>query len=63
LVSALTIFSESAHRELAGSIAWLLNVPLGKSTTERFPDSEISVCLGEPVRGREVFIVQPTRRP
>jgi ribose-phosphate pyrophosphokinase len=55
LVSALTIFSESAHRELAGSIAWLLNVPLGKSTTERFPDSEISVCLGEPVRRTRGF--------
>ena len=45
------------------SIARLLNVPLGKSTTERFPDGEISVCLGEPVRGREVFIVQPTSPP
>ena len=59
-MSTLTIFSGSAHRDLAGSIARLLNVPLGKSTTERFPDGEISVCLGEPVRGREVFIVQHT---
>jgi ribose-phosphate pyrophosphokinase len=62
-VSDLTIFSGSAHRDLTGSIARLLNVPLGKSTTERFPDGEISVCLGEPVRGREVFIVQPTSPP
>jgi ribose-phosphate pyrophosphokinase len=63
MVSDLTIFSGSAHRDLAGSIARLLNVPLRKSTTERFPDGEISICLGEPVRGREVFIVQPTSPP
>jgi ribose-phosphate pyrophosphokinase len=63
MVNALTILSGSAHRDLAGSIARRLNVPLGKSTTERFPDGEISVCLGEPVRGREVFIVQPTSPP
>jgi ribose-phosphate pyrophosphokinase len=63
MVSALTIFSGSAHRDLAGSIARLLDVPLGKRTIERFPDGEISVCLGEAVRGREVFIVQPTSPP
>ena len=63
MVSALTIFSGSAHRDLAGSIARLLDVPLGKCTIERFPDGEISVCLGEAVRGREVFIVQPTSPP
>jgi ribose-phosphate pyrophosphokinase len=62
-VNDLTIFSGSAHRDLAGSIARLLNLPLGKSTTERFPDGEISVRLGEPVRGCEVFIVQPTSPP
>ena len=63
MVSALTIVSGSAHRDLAGSIARLLDVPLGDCMIERFPDGEISVCLGEPMRGREVFIVQPTSPP
>ena len=62
-MSAFTIFGGSAHRALVASIAQLLHVPLGACAIERFPDGEISVCLGEPVRGREVFIVQPTSPP
>ena len=62
-MSAFTIFGGSAHRALAGSIAQLLHVPLGACAIEHFPEGEISVCLGEPVRGREVFIVQPTSPP
>jgi ribose-phosphate pyrophosphokinase len=58
-----TIFSGSANRNLANAIVQLLQIPLGECAIERFPDGEISVCLGEPVRGREVFIVQPTSPP
>ena len=47
-------------RDFAGSIARLLDVPLGKSTTSAFRTAKISVCS---VRGREVFIVQPTSPP
>ena len=57
------VFSGSANRNLANSIVRLLQVPLGECAVERFPDGEISVSLGEPVRGREVFIVQPTSPP
>jgi ribose-phosphate pyrophosphokinase len=36
---------------------------LGASSVERFPDGELTVRLDEPVRGREVFIIQPTSPP
>ena len=57
------VFSGNANRNLANSIVRLLQVPLGECAIERFPDGEISVSLAEPVRGREVFIVQPTSPP
>ncbi len=38
-------------------------MPLGACAVERFPDGELSVRLDEPVRGREVFVVQPTGPP
>ena len=58
-----TIFTGTANPELAGRIADDLGVRLGTCAVERFPDGEISVRLEEPVRGREVFIVQPTSPP
>jgi ribose-phosphate pyrophosphokinase len=44
-------------------IAREVGVQLGACAVERFPDGEISLRLDEPVRGREVFIVQPTSPP
>src|SRR5688572_7106388 len=58
-----TIFAGTANPHLAALIARELDVRLGASVVERFPDGEISVRLDEPVRGREVFIVQPTGPP
>jgi ribose-phosphate pyrophosphokinase len=63
VMSDFTILSGSANRRLATSIAQLMQMPVGECVIERFPDGEISVHLGEPVRGREVFIVQPTSPP
>jgi ribose-phosphate pyrophosphokinase len=57
------IFAGTANPELARRVARALGVPLGDCTVERFPDGEISVRLNQPVRGREVFIVQPTSPP
>jgi ribose-phosphate pyrophosphokinase len=54
------IFAGTANTELARAIARELGVKLGACTVEGFPDGETSVRLDEPVRGREVFIVQPT---
>ena len=59
----LRIFSGSAHPALASEIADLLQVPLGKSTTRRLPDSEIHVMIDEVVRGQDIFLVQPCSMP
>jgi ribose-phosphate pyrophosphokinase len=58
-----SVFAGSAHPALAERIAHQLGVGLGASTTERFPDGETHVELHEPVRGHEVFLVQPTAPP
>lgn len=59
----LKIFTGTSHPELAKEIAVLLNVPLGHSTTTKLPDSEIHVMVDEPVRGADVFIIQPCQSP
>lgn len=48
-----------AHPKLATEIAEYLNVPLGKVHLGNFANGEISVKLGESVRGCEVFVIQP----
>jgi len=59
----LRIFSGSAHPGLACEIAEILKVPVGKSTTTVFPDSEIHVNIDEVVRKQDVFIIQPCSAP
>jgi ribose-phosphate pyrophosphokinase len=56
----LKIFSGRANRPLADNIARHLGVPLGNINLGNFPDGESSVRIDEDVRGRDVFIVQPT---
>src|SRR5688572_7688663 len=63
MANNFTIFTGTANADLANAIAADLGVRLGASVVERFPDGEVSVRLDEPVRGREVFIVQPTSPP
>jgi ribose-phosphate pyrophosphokinase len=58
-----TIFSGNAHPALARDIAYHLNLPLGRINVGRFSDGEVSVEIMENVRGREVFLVQPTCPP
>jgi ribose-phosphate pyrophosphokinase len=59
----LKIFSGRANPVLAGKIGEYLGLPLGKMTIANFPDGEISCKIDEDVRGRDVFIVQPTCPP
>jgi len=59
----LKIFSGRANKPLADSIAKHLGVPLGNLNLGNFPDGESSVRIDEDVRGRDVFIVQPTCPP
>ena len=62
-MNALKIFSGSANRPLAEAIAAHLGTPLGDATTAQFPDDEMMVKINEDVRGRDIFIIQPTCRP
>jgi len=59
----LKIFTGRAHPELARRKCEYLDLPLGRLTIGNFPDGEISCKIEEDVRGRDVFIVQPTCTP
>ncbi len=59
----MKIFSGSAHRELARRIAEYCKVPLGDATVDSFPDGETMVKINENIRGRDVYLVQPTCPP
>jgi len=59
----LVIISGTANPYLARGIADELEVPVAAALAGRFPDGETSAELLEPVRGKTVFIVQPTAPP
>jgi ribose-phosphate pyrophosphokinase len=59
----LALFSGNANPALAHDIARHLRLPVGRATIGRFSDGEINVEIMENVRGRDVFIVQPTSPP
>jgi ribose-phosphate pyrophosphokinase len=59
----LKIFSGRANLSLAGRICDFLNLPLGKISLADFPDGEIACKVEEDVRGRDVFLIQPTCPP
>src|SRR5919204_888359 len=59
----LKVFSGRANVRLAESIADVLGDSLGKATVSNFPDGEIMVRIEEDVRGRDIFLVQPTCPP
>jgi len=59
----LKIFTGNANRPLAEKICQYLGVPLGEAAVGRFSDGEISVEFRENVRGRDVFVIQPTCIP
>jgi ribose-phosphate pyrophosphokinase len=61
--NSMAVFSGSANPALASDIARALMVSLGRAYVSRFSDGEITVELMENVRGRDVFIVQPTCSP
>src|SRR6202051_4351509 len=59
----MKVFSGTANRELAERICKYIGVPLGKATISSFPDGETYVMIEENVRGRDVFLIQPTSPP
>ncbi len=59
----MKIFCGSAHRQLAQRICAFIGVPLGDATVSSFPDGETFVKINDNIRGRDVFLVQPTCPP
>jgi len=61
--TSMMVFSGNANRALSEGIVRKLNMRLGMATVTRFSDGEIAVEIEENVRGRDVFIIQPTCSP
>lgn len=59
----LMVFTGNANPELAKRIVEHLGMPLGDVSVSQFSDGEIAVELNVNVRGRDVFVVQPTCAP
>ncbi len=57
------VFSGTANEEFAKKVAKNLTLPLSDATIRRFSDGEIGVQISESVRGKDVFIIQPTCAP
>ena len=57
------IFSGNANPIFAESVAKLLGVPLGDALVGRFSEGEIRIKINQNVRGRDVFVIQPTCPP
>lgn len=62
-MAELKIFSGNAHRVLANRVVDRMRMELGEADVGRFSDGEISVEINENVRGKDVFIIQPTCAP
>jgi ribose-phosphate pyrophosphokinase len=59
----LMVFTGNANPALADDIAKYIGVPLGYASISKFSDGEVSVELNENVRGKDVFVIQPTCAP
>mgnify|MGYP003329192185 CR=1 FL=1 len=59
----LMVFTGNATPKLAADVVQHLNISLGKAKVGRFSDGEVNIELMENVRGRDVFLVQPTCPP
>ncbi|OGQ96618.1 MAG: phosphoribosylpyrophosphate synthetase [Deltaproteobacteria bacterium RIFOXYD12_FULL_57_12] len=59
----LKVFTGNAHPQLAQEICDHLKIPLSVAEVKRFSDGEIFVEIGENVRGRDIFVIQPTCTP
>ncbi len=62
-LEGLKVFSGTANLALAKNIAKSLGVPLGEVLVTRFSEGETRVKINEDVRGRDIFLIQPTCPP
>ncbi len=61
--SGLVLFSGNGNANLSNAIAKQLGIKLGQADVTTFSDGEISISIEENVRGKDVFLIQPTCAP
>ncbi len=59
----MTLFTGNANPALAAEVVKYLGLPLGRAVVDKFSDGEVNVEIMENVRGKDVFVVQPTCAP
>lgn len=59
----LKLLSGNANIKLAQSVADSLGIEIGESEIEKFSDGEIKIKINESIRGKDVYIMQPTSSP
>jgi len=62
-VDDLTLFTGNANPPLAAEVADKLGIGMGRALVGAFSDGEVNVEIMENVRGRDVFVIQPTSTP
>ena len=62
-MAELKIFSGNAHKELATRVVDRLRMDLGAAHVGQFSDGEVAVEIHDNVRGKDVFVIQPTCAP
>ncbi|MDY0073201.1 MAG: ribose-phosphate pyrophosphokinase [Thauera sp.] len=60
---SLMVFTGNANPKLAADVTRRLGIPIGSATVSRFSDGEVNIELLENVRGKDVFVLQPTCSP
>jgi len=61
--ASLMVFAGNANPKLANDIARELGIPMGKATIGRFSDGEVAFEIMENIRGRDIYLIQPTCAP
>ena len=61
--NGLVLFSGNGNRALSEAISKELRMKLGEAKVDTFSDGEISIGIQENVRGKDVFLIQPTCAP
>lgn len=59
----IVVFTGNSNKELAKNICKDLGVSLGDCEVKTFSDGEIAIDIGVSVRGKDIFVIQPTSNP
>jgi ribose-phosphate pyrophosphokinase len=63
MFNSISVFTGNAHPSLAKKIAQSLGGNISEALVSRFSDQEVRVKIKENVRGKDVFLIQPTSPP